>query len=73
MSAEHQTSFSDIPEALVSGSATERSVSMTIDAELYPLQAVYGASYIFLDRCYVFLDRPSAGQFRVTLTAKQSV
>jgi His-Xaa-Ser system protein HxsD len=73
MSAEHQTSFSDIPEALVSTSATDRSVSMTIDAELYPLQAVYGAAYIFLDRCYVFLDRPAAGQVRVTLTAKQSV
>jgi His-Xaa-Ser system protein HxsD len=65
--------LSDIPEALVSASITERSVSMTLDAELYPLQAVYGASYVFLDRCYVFLDRPEPGQHRVTLTAKQSV
>ncbi len=72
MSADNQSSFSDIPEAVVS-TMTDRSVSMTLDAELYPLQAVYGASYIFLDRCYVFLDRPEAGRFRVTLTAKQSV
>jgi His-Xaa-Ser system protein HxsD len=73
MSADKQTSFSDIPEALVSVSETERSVSMILDAELYPLQAVYGASYVFLDRCYVFLDKPAAGQLRVTLSAKQTV
>jgi His-Xaa-Ser system protein HxsD len=42
-----------------------------IDAQLYPLQAVYGASYIFLDRCYVFIDRVEAGRYRVTLSAKQ--
>lgn len=73
MSADNQSPFSDIPEALVSASVTERSVSMTLDAELYPLQAVYGASYVFLDRCYVFLERPAAGQLRVTLSAKQPV
>ena len=70
---DNQTSFTDIPEAVVSLSATERSVSMVIDAQLYPLQAVYGAAYIFLDRCYVFIDRPAADRFRVTLSAKQAV
>jgi His-Xaa-Ser system protein HxsD len=73
MSADNQSSISDIPEALVSTSVTDRSVSMNLDAELYPLQAVYGASYIFLDRCFVFLDRPEPGQLRVTLSAKQAV
>jgi His-Xaa-Ser system protein HxsD len=73
MTAKAQSSFSDIPEALVSASATDRSVSMNLDAELYPLQAVYGAAYVFLDRCYVFLDRPAPGQLRVTLSAKQAV
>lgn len=67
------TSFSDIPEAVASVSATDRSVSINLDAELYPLQAVYGASYIFIDRCFVFIDRPEAGVFRVTLSAKQAV
>jgi His-Xaa-Ser system protein HxsD len=69
------TSFSDIPEALVSVDATERSVSITIDADLYPLQAVYGAAYVFLDRCYVFVDRPAgaSGRLRITLAAKQDV
>jgi His-Xaa-Ser system protein HxsD len=70
---DNQTSFTDIPEAVVSLSATERSVSMVIDAQPYPLQALYGAAYIFLDRCYVFLDRPSPDRYRITLSAKQSV
>lgn len=73
MSADNQSFLSDVPEALVSVSTTERSVSMKLDAELYPLQAVYGASYVFLDRCFVFLDRPEPSQYRVTLTAKQAV
>lgn len=73
MSTDNQTSFTDIPDAIVSVSASDRSVSMTIDAELYPLQAVYGASYIFIDRCYVFIDRPEAGKYRITLTAKEAV
>ncbi|HLT38810.1 MAG TPA: His-Xaa-Ser system protein HxsD [Enhygromyxa sp.] len=68
-----QSPISDIPEALVSAALTERSVSITLDAELYPLQAVYGASYVFLDRCYVFLDRPEPGRLRATLSAKQAV
>ncbi len=65
------SSFPDIPEAVVSVDATERSVSVTLDAEIYPLQAVYGAAYIFIDRCYVFIDRPQPGRLRVTLAAKQ--
>lgn len=64
------SSFSDIPEAVVSVDASARSVSITIDAELYPLQSVYGAAYIFIDRCYVFIDRPAASRYRITLAAK---
>lgn len=73
MSADQQTSIPDLPEALASANLGERSVSLNIDAELYPLQAVYGAAYIFIDRCYVFVDRPEAGKFRVTLAAKEGV
>jgi His-Xaa-Ser system protein HxsD len=39
-------------------SLDDQSVSFGIDESLYPLDAVYGASYLFLDRCYVFLSRP---------------
>ncbi len=67
------TSFPDIPEAVVAVDATDRSVSITIDSEIYPLQAVYGAAYIFIDRCFVFVHRPQPGQLRITLAAKQDV
>jgi len=50
---------------LASGSAR-----VELDESLYPLEAVYGAAYIFIDRCYVLLDRPSAGRLRVTLSPK---
>lgn len=62
--------YPDIPEGLVAVDAAEAAVHMHVDAALYPLQAVYGAAYVFLDRCYVFLDRPEPGRIRVTLTAR---
>ena len=33
-------------------------VRLMIDEALYPLEAVYGAAYIFIDRAWVLLDRP---------------
>jgi His-Xaa-Ser system protein HxsD len=47
-------------------------VSLTVDESLYPLDAVYGAAFAFLDRCYVMLDRPEPARLRVTLTGKRS-
>mgnify|MGYP002149894992 CR=1 FL=1 len=41
-----------------------KSRRLVVDADLYPLQAVYAAAYIFIDRCYVFLDRPAADAIR---------
>lgn len=64
------SAYPDIPAELVTVDVTDASVHMQIDEALYPLQAVYGAAYVFLDRCYVFLDRPAPGRVRVTLTAR---
>lgn len=33
------------------------SVTISFDEGLYPKDAIYGAAYIFIDRCYVKLDR----------------
>jgi His-Xaa-Ser system protein HxsD len=46
-------------------------VSLSVDETLYPLDAVYGAAFTFLDRCYVLLDRPEPSRLRVTLTGKR--
>jgi His-Xaa-Ser system protein HxsD len=52
------------PMEIVEGSAR-----LELDESVYPLEAIYGASYIFIDRCWVLLDKP--GKFRVTLTPKK--
>ncbi|MEZ4453778.1 MAG: His-Xaa-Ser system protein HxsD [Nannocystaceae bacterium] len=60
---------SDTPEN-VTVELSAGAVHLTIDAALYPLEAVYGASYIFVDRCYVFLGRPREGVIVATLQTK---
>jgi len=59
------------PADLVEVEASAHAVRLKVDANLYPLDALYGASYIFIDRCYVLLDQPTPSFYRVTLTAKQ--
>jgi His-Xaa-Ser system protein HxsD len=48
----------------------ERRVSFVIDEDLYPRDAVYGAAYLFVDRAWVFLERPGDRLVRVNLRAK---
>lgn len=48
----------------------DREIRFVIDEQLYPRDAVYGAAYVFVDRCYVFLDRPADRKVAVRLRAK---
>jgi His-Xaa-Ser system protein HxsD len=50
----------------------DRSISLEFDEALYPRDAIYGAAYIFLDRCYLHLDRPSSGRVSVQFRLKPS-
>jgi His-Xaa-Ser system protein HxsD len=47
-------------------------VSFAVDESVYPLEAVYGASYVFLERCYLFLSREKEGVVNVRLTSKEA-
>ncbi len=47
-------------------------ISFDLDETLYPLEAIYGACYVFIDRCFVFLSRPKTGEVTVRLTARDS-
>jgi His-Xaa-Ser system protein HxsD len=47
------------------------SASLRLDASLYPIGAVYAAAYVFIDRCYVLLDKPDDAHVRVTLSWKK--
>ncbi|MEL6349632.1 MAG: His-Xaa-Ser system protein HxsD [Myxococcota bacterium] len=44
-----------------------RRVSFTLDETIYPLDAIYGAAYLFVDRCFLFLTRPADKQVEVRL------
>jgi His-Xaa-Ser system protein HxsD len=48
-------------------------VSVEFDESLYPKDAIYGAAYIFIDRCYVHLDRPTSGRVSVSLRVKPGI
>lgn len=64
------TTLEGFPQDIVATDPAEGSVTITVDAAVYPLEAVYGAAYIFIDRCFVLLDRPRGGAYSATLTPK---
>jgi His-Xaa-Ser system protein HxsD len=45
----------------------EGAASLVVDERLCPREAVHGACYLFLDRCYLFLTRPEEGRIGVRL------
>lgn len=47
-----------------------RRVSFELDETVYALDAIYGAAYLFIDRCYVFLTRPGDRRVEVRLKPK---
>ena len=49
----------------------EGSVRVEFDEGLYPRDAIYGAAYVFIDRCYVHLDRVADQRVQVQLKAKK--
>lgn len=51
----------------------EGAVELEFDEGLYPKDAVYGAAYVFIDRCYVHLDRAGDRRIKVTLKAKKNM
>jgi His-Xaa-Ser system protein HxsD len=60
----------DLPPDLVTCDVGDRSVTLRIDPALYPLGSIYGAAYVFIDRCYVLLDK-AGDRVRVTLSWKK--
>lgn len=45
-------------------------VDLTVDTALYPMDAILGTAYVFVERCYVFLDRAGEAGVRVSLSPK---
>jgi His-Xaa-Ser system protein HxsD len=59
------------PESAVRADVGASSVTLDVVAAVYPLDAVYSASFVFLDRAYILLDKPDDARFRITLTPKK--
>jgi len=52
---------------------TKNQIIVTVDSKLYPLEAVYGASYVFLDRAYLRLDGNPKKEISVILKGKKEL
>jgi His-Xaa-Ser system protein HxsD len=46
-------------------------VALRVDESVYDLDVVMGAAYLFVDRCWVFLDRPADRQVQVVLRTRE--
>ncbi len=46
-------------------------ISFDVDETLYSLEAVYGACYLFVEKCFIYLSRPKAEVVNVRLTARE--
>ena len=57
----------------VEHTTSEEGLVVDLDETLYPKDAVYGAAYVFIDRCYVRLDRPKPGRLTIRLKPKPGV
>jgi His-Xaa-Ser system protein HxsD len=65
------TNVQGFPDDLVAVDVGRNSVTLKVDPATYPLDALYGAAYVFIDRCFVLLDRPD-GSWRVTLASRKA-
>jgi His-Xaa-Ser system protein HxsD len=48
-------------------------VTVQVNREVYPLDAIYGASYVFIDRCFVLLDAPDSNHVMVQLRSRETL
>lgn len=49
----------------------EKGESVLIDLKIYPIDAVYGAAYVFLDKAYIFLEEGGSSKVRVNIKPKE--
>jgi len=60
-----------IPADVAHVDLDEKRAVLELDATLYPVESLYSAAFVFIDRHYVFLDRPDAQKLRIVVTPKK--
>ena len=46
-------------------------ISFEVDESVYPLEAIYGACYLFVEKCFIYLSRPKVDVVSVRLTSRE--
>src|SRR3989338_3662803 len=52
--------------------AKENAITFNITSKLYPIDIILNTAYIFVDRCYVFLDGDPASVVKINLKGKNN-
>ena len=48
-------------------------IKFLVNLQDYPLEAIYGAVYVFLDKSYIFIDTQSVKKIEVSLRGKKKL
>lgn len=48
-------------------------IKILLNTKTYPKEAIVGASYVFIDRAYIFLDNPEKDSMAVSLKSKKNI
>lgn len=62
-----------VAEGLLQVDVAANSIQWTINPKVYPLEVVYQAAFVFIDRAYMLLDYDAAGNILVTLKGKATL
>jgi len=49
----------------------ENKIKVIVDLNIYPLEAIYGAAYVFVDKAYIFLDSKEEEKVEINFRAKE--
>ena len=52
---------------------SENQVLITVSSKIYSLEAIYGASCVFLNRAFIFLDEAKKGDILITLKTREKM
>lgn len=58
---------------MVKKTENNNTTKLVIDTKTYPLEAIYGASYVFIDRAYLFLKSRPSKKIEVSFKGKKKI
>src|SRR5262249_3937588 len=68
-----ETAGEGAPQSRLGFSLGADHITFDVDESVYPLEALYGACYLFVEKCFIYLSRSAPQSVSVRLTARGSV